>query len=247
MSQEGLQIDLETFQGPFDLLLHLIKTMEVDINDIPILEVTEQYLNYIHSMQTLELDIIGDYLVMAATLIEIKSRWLLPIEPIEGLEDELEIEDPRSHLVQQLLMYQQFQEVSSILQSYEDEQSRVYTRPKMDTSQYETFVPLSTGEISIDDLVHAMKMSLDNYVQRLPKNKEIIQDSISVDEVIQEITSRITQLNNNESLYFNDLLRKKSRSYIITTFMAILELVRKQEIVFRQNQLFDPIEILKVK
>ncbi len=242
MSQDTLNIDLEAFQGPFDLLLHLIKSMEVDINDIPIAEVTSQYIQYIHSSESIELDIIGDYLVMAATLIEIKSRLLLPIEPIDGMED-FEFEDPRKNLVQQLLIYQQFQTVSTVLQKFEEQQSKSFSRSKLDLSDFQEVIPLEANECTLEELSHAMLNVIDKYYQQLPKDKEIIQDNISVDEVIKTITTRLQTLKPNEKIYFEELIEKHSRPYIITTFMAVLELVRKKNIVFYQNKIFDPIEI----
>ena len=134
MAENKLTLELEAFQGPFDLLLHLIKEMEVDINDIPMTAITQQYIAYIHQMQELELDIVGDYLVMAATLLEIKSRLLLPIEPVADIDAQYEGEDPRHNLVQQLLLYQEFQTVSLSLKELEGGRSGLLTRPPMDLS-----------------------------------------------------------------------------------------------------------------
>lgn len=138
MSSNELKLELDAFQGPFDLLLHLIKQMKVDINDIPMSEITSQYLAYLHSMKEFQLDIAGDYLVMAATLLEIKSRLLLPIEPEPDLEGDYEPEDPRQVLVQQLLLYQQFQDVATALEIKQVERAELYTRPSEDLSGMQT-------------------------------------------------------------------------------------------------------------
>ena len=135
MSNTELKLELAAFQGPFDLLLHLIRQMKVDINDIPMSEITSQYLSYLHSIQEFQLDVAGDYLVMAATLLEIKSRLLLPIEPDPELDGDYEADDPRQVLVQQLLLYQQFQDISTALELKQIERAKLYTRPSEDLSK----------------------------------------------------------------------------------------------------------------
>lgn len=147
MAEATLTLDLEAFQGPFDLLLHLIKEQDVDINDIPMTQITEQYLNYIRQMDQFQLDIIGDYLVMAATLLEIKSKLLLPIEPLQELDDDYDDEDPRAQLVQQLLLYQQFQSVSTELEILSQQRQKVYTKPTEDLSHLTQFVPLDEAKL----------------------------------------------------------------------------------------------------
>ncbi|MGO1822373.1 MAG: segregation and condensation protein A, partial [Ruoffia tabacinasalis] len=156
MQNTELRIELESFQGPFDLLLHLIKQMEVDINDIPMTEITNQYIKYIEAMNKLELDIIGEYLVMAATLLEIKSNILLPIEPSPDYEEDYDEGDPRDILVQQLLLYQQFQTVATQLQIKQDERARLFSRQMADLSSYQEFVPLDEDALSLTDLAEAM-------------------------------------------------------------------------------------------
>ncbi|XJS11577.1 segregation and condensation protein A [Aerococcaceae bacterium WGS1372] len=168
MNHQDLRIELDSFQGPFDLLLHLVRQMEVDLNDIPMAEITNQYIEYIEAMQTLELDIIGDYLVMAATLLEIKSNMLLPIEPHPEFDEDYEEEDPRDILVQQLLLYQQFQTVATQLQIKQEDRSRLYSRPMSDLSEYQSFVPLDEGSITIEGLAEAMSIVIEKMASREP-------------------------------------------------------------------------------
>lgn len=229
-----LNLNLTAFQGPFDLLLHLIKRMEIDINDIPMREITQQYLKYIQSMSHLNLDIIGDYLVMAASLLEIKSRLLIPIEPDQMEAEEFD-EDPRQVLVQQLLIYQQFQNVADALEAKQKQRSKVYSKAPSDLSHYQSFVPLEEGEISLADLSHSMLQVLQRELERIPKERKIKHDQVSVTEKIHEIRESFQKIPPGNKLEFNELLSNYSRPEIIATFMALLEMVRKQELVFQQT------------
>lgn len=232
MAEATLTLDLEAFQGPFDLLLHLIKEQDVDINDIPMTQITEQYLNYIRQMDQFQLDIIGDYLVMAATLLEIKSKLLLPIEPLQELDDDYDDEDPRAQLVQQLLLYQQFQSVSTELEILSQQRQKVYTKPTEDLSHLTQFVPLDEGEITLDQLVGAMNDALDKFQKRNPAPQEIHTDTVTVGEQIDYLMECLTK---SEQVTFSDTLISGSRPEIISTFLAMLELVRKDIIVFKQE------------
>lgn len=243
MSQEALKLELKAFQGPIDLLLHLIKQLKVDINDIPMHEITTQYMEYLHSMQELELDIAGDYLVMAATLLEIKSRLLLPIEPNEDLEDNYDQQDPRQLLVQQLLLYQQFQTVADELEEKQNQRSKLYTRPRTDLTEYQTFIPLKENELDVSDLQQAMMQVLVNAYERQPKLKEIKHDPITVEEKINDIKGVLEQLDWDDEIELTNLVNSSSKQEYIATFLAMLELVRKQQIVFFQPHALDAIKI----
>ena len=222
--KQQLKLQLASFQGPFDLLLHLIKQMKVDINDIPMAEITSQYLAYLHSMQELELDQAGDYLVMAATLLEIKSRLLLPIEPDAELDGDYEPGDPRQVLVQQLL----------------------FSKQADDLSDYQDQIPLQEGEISLDQLVARMQDVLARQLARQPLERQIHHDPLTVEQKMDDILARLGRLERQERLSFEQLIDRASRPEIITTFMALLELVRKQFIVFYQAEALAPIEIEKI-
>lgn len=241
MNSTNLHIDLEAFQGPFDLLLHLIKTMEIDIYDIPIAEITEQYLVYLHQMQELQLDQVGDYLIMAATLIEIKSRMLLPIETMEEEESDYSTVDPRQGLVEQLLIYQQFQEITEHLQSKEEQRRKLFTRPVINLTPYQDKLPLAEGQLSLTDLQKMMEQVLLEQMQREPDTKEVQQDKVSVDQMMAYILQKIHDNPRQEAISFNQLIYQQSRSVIITSFIALLELVRKQSISFVQEDLYQPI------
>lgn len=232
MAEATLTLDLEAFQGPFDLLLHLIKEQDIDINDIPMTQITEQYLKYIKQMEHYQLDVIGDYLVMAASLLEIKSKLLLPIEPLEDFDDDYDDEDPRAQLVQQLLLYQQFQSVSTELEELSEKRQKVYTRPTEDLSHLTQFVPLDEGEITLDQLVDAMNDALEKFQKSNPAPQEIHTDTVTVGEQIDYLMECLSK---SEHVTFSDTLVSGSRPEIISTFLAMLELVRKDIIVFKQE------------
>ena len=232
MAESTLTIDLEAFQGPFDLLLHLIKEQDIDINDIPMTDITQQYLGYIKQMEHYQLDIIGDYLVMAATLLEIKSKLLLPIEPLSDLEDDYDDTDPREQLVQQLLLYQQFQSVATDLEKLSWQRQKVFTRPAEDLSHLTQFILLETGEITLNQLVTAMNDALTKFQQRNPEPQEIHSEKVSVGDQIAFLMAKLAK---QEQVVFSDILVSGSRPEIISTFLAMLELVRKDVIIFKQE------------
>src|SRR5690625_107995 len=149
------KVKVDGFEGPLDLLLHLVNEMEIDIYDIPVAEITEQYLQYIHTMQTIELNIASEYLVMAATLIEIKSAMLLPKKEVE-YEDEYE-EDPREELVNRLIEYRKYKEAAEQLKEKELEENQIYTRPPVHLDEWTTKSPVKPGEVSIYDMLQALE------------------------------------------------------------------------------------------
>ena len=218
------EVKLDIFEGPLDLLLYLIKKNELDIYNIPIALITKQYLEYIDILKTLNLDLAGEYLVLAATLVHIKSKLLLPEAPEEGEEEG----DPRQELVQQLLEYQEFKNASQSLQAREVLERDVFIRgyapveappPGDDYNQ-------AWQEIGLFELVDAFRKILGNLGQ--PELMEIDLDRTSLADRINEI---MDQLREQQSLTFTDLLNGKlSRRLIIYTFMALLELVKQRMI-----------------
>lgn len=247
MQNTELRIELESFQGPFDLLLHLIKQMEVDINDIPMTAITNQYIKYIEAMNELELDIIGEYLVMAATLLEIKSNILLPIEPGPDYEEDYDEGDPRDILVQQLLLYQQFQTVATQLQIKQDERARLFSRPMADLSSYQEFVPLDEDALSLTDLAEAMASVVEKAASREPLERQIQHESLTVSDQMDKIMAAFQFDTDNDSVTLDQFFQYGTRNEIITTFLAMLELVRKQHLIFLQKSKDDPIQMKKLE
>jgi segregation and condensation protein A len=184
-----LNVKLEIFEGPLDLLLHLIKTLEIDIYDIPISEITEQYMYYIRSMKELDLELAGEYIVMAATLMSIKSKTLLPKVEVELLESDYEDEiDPREQLVAQLLEYRKFKYAASILKEKEVERGKFYTKEATNLDEYKDLVaPLAPNEVTTIDLFLAFSDILNRRKDLEPMETTIVSEEFSIDPYFTSI------------------------------------------------------------
>ena len=234
----GYVIELDVYQGPFDLLLDLIAQNEVDLWDIPIATITEQYLDYLYSLQEQDLAIAGEFLLMAATLIRIKSRLLLPQEsPPE--EDEEEEVDPRTELVEQLVRYKFFKEVAQFLEERYAEASKHFTRGQALESL--DLTPLYTNPLG-DVTLEGLRELYDKLLVELEKEPPLhrITGKISLPERLALVR---LQLVGQPRATFSELLRDRSPGEIVVTFLAILELVRLGEIVLVQTQSFGEIDI----
>jgi len=235
---DSYKVRLENFEGPLDLLLHLIRQQEVDIYDIPIAEITRQYLEYVDLMRELDLEVAGEFILMAATLIQIKVRMLLPRETSD---EEGEEEDPRAELVRQLLDYQRFKEVSEDLGEKEDNRRRLFTRSYFEWEKQYEEKEIVLKDLTLFDLLTAFKSALDN----APKI-----DSHTVTTVVVTIEDQIKyieeKLEAKDRIPFGELMAEfKERIVIIVTFMAILHLIRDNKIRVQQASIFSEIYILK--
>jgi len=229
------KVKLEIFEGPLDLLLFLIKKEEINIYDIPIAKITEQYLEYLELMKLLDLDIAGEFLVMAATLMHIKSRMLLPPEELEAESEEEE--DPRAELVRKLLEYKRFKEAARQLEDMELGQRNIFTR--MNVEEYEEEKVFF--EASLFDLISAFS----KMIEGMPKEifQEIIKDEVTVEEKVHQLMHMLLV---EPIVYFTRLFENaRSKLEIIATFLAILELIRLKEIIIVQRSLFGEIEIIR--
>ena len=234
------KVKLEVFEGPLDLLLYLIKKEEVDIYDIPIARITDEYLQYLELMQLLDLNIAGEFLVMAATLMHIKSKMLLPADQLEAEEAE---EDPRAELVKRLLEYKKFKEAATELSHMESHQKHFF--PRIGPGPVEEFSqPLAKDEFfeaSLFDLISAFTKVL----KEIPKDvfHRVIKDEFTVSEKIHDILHIIVEKNR---IFFTDLFRAaRTKFEIITIFLALLELIKIKEVIVIQAAPFSEIEILK--
>ncbi|MEI6610928.1 MAG: segregation/condensation protein A, partial [Deltaproteobacteria bacterium] len=227
-------IKLDIFEGPLDLLLHLIKKNEIDIYNIPIALITEQYIRYLNMIKSLNLDLAGEYLVMAATLIHIKSKLLLPV-PEEPSEEDAE-EDPRFELVKQLLEYQTFKEAAANLEK----------RPLLERDVFVRSAPmpaeLEKQDVEEDELIEANIFELIEafhlLVSRIDKKEllEIDLETLSLTDIINDVMERLTR---DKNLTFDELIgEKKGRRNIIYTFLAILELIKLKMIKAYQTSAF---------
>jgi len=228
------KVRLEVFEGPLDLLLHMVKKNDLDIFNIPIAEITADYLNYIKLFRKLNLDFAGEFLVMASTLIHIKSRMLLP--SIETVEEE-EPEDPRAALAARLMEYEKFKEAASILKEREVFQKGIYGRLPL-IPQDEDY----TIEATLFDLLDAFQ----RVAFRVEKEvREIIQEDIKVEDRIQEI---LNLLENKRFINFETIFSgQRTKRLLIVTFLALLELIRLKMVFARQARLFGDIRIYRAK
>ena len=232
------RVKLDIFEGPFDLLLFLIRKNEVDIFNIPIAKITEQFITYIDVMKILDLDVAGDFIEMAAILMHIKSRMLLP-RP-EGVDDD-EYEDPRSELVSRLLEYERYKEASNELDVLEDARRKLFPRRyfKYIANTEETTTEEYLDDVSLFDLMVAFRKALDN----MPKvtYHEVHKIEVTVEQQSELI---LNKLKDKKVLLFQELAKEiKEKIILIVTFIALLELCKTGKINVRQSQLFDDIRI----
>lgn len=228
------RVKLEVFEGPLDLLLHLIKKEEVDVYDIPVARITDEYLQYLNLFETMNLDLAGEYLVMAATLTHIKSRMLLPLSEDDADEPD---DDPRADLVHQLIEYQRFREAAVALGERPVLERDVFRRdatvPENDQGD-----GIRLRDVTIADLLEAFREVMERSLRE--SFHEVIHEEISIEECVQAIVQRLEV---DGPLRFRDLFGgAPSRRRVVATFLALLELVKRQAVRARQEE--DGTEIL---
>lgn len=245
MSEINIKIDV--FEGPLDLLLHLIQHLEVDIYDIPIAEITSQYLSYIQTMKILELDVAGDYLVMAATLMAIKSDMLLPKPELTEVEEFYEEGiDPRDALVDQLLEYKQYKQAASVLKNKEEERSQYFTKDPSNLEEYQEDIELEPEKVNVIDLVLAFQEMLSKKKLKEPVQTKIVSDDITMEDKMQTILTKIQSTKRQTPVLFSELFETINRNEVVVTFLALLELMKQKEIDIKQEKAFDEIVLFSV-
>lgn len=226
------QVQLENFEGPLDLLLFLLQEHEIDIYDIPVALITHQYLEYLELLKLLDLEMGGDYILMAATLIRIKSKMLLPRRLAEEATEEI---DPRQELVQRLLEYRRYKEAAHVLGNQEDQQIDIFYRPASENWEDITddMEPLDIGltnNLNLWDLLQSFKKVIDRVDNTFDRTIE--REAITVEDRMDDI---MRQLHNRDGLFFKDLFNEVTRPIIIGMFLALLELIRTRKIAFEQT------------
>ncbi|WP_127588230.1 segregation and condensation protein A [Paenibacillus koleovorans] len=239
-----VQFKLETFEGPLDLLLHLIDKSEIDIYNIPINEITDQYMEVLSGMQELELELTSEFLVMAATLLSIKSQMLLPKPPVIEFEDDYydmdDGYDPRAELVQKLIEYRKYKNIAEELREKELARSLIYTREPEDLTPFiPQVIENPVKGLHVADLVFAFQRALRKMRQRHAVAR-IRRDEISVKDRMVQITDWL-QDSGGRGLFSHLLDEGYDREDVVVTFLAILELMKTKQIVCFQNGLFDDI------
>lgn len=227
---------INDFEGPLDLLLHLIKKNNVDICDIKISDITKQYLDYLEEMENLDLNIASEYLALAAELIEMKSLVLLP-KP-EFSDDEYE-EDPRENLIKRLIEYKKIKESTPKLKELEEERKKLYTKVASNMKQYqdENQKP-DFNDIDLDCLLNAFSKFLERKEEEKPLNTKITKKEYSVSKRSREIKSL---LRTKQKINFEELFEIQTKEYIVVTFLSILALAKKQELIIKQDNNFSNI------
>lgn len=242
-------VKLDAFEGPLDLLLHLINRLEIDIYDIPMAELTKQYMEHIQAMRVLELNEVSEYLVMAATLLAIKSKMLLPIHEEESFETDLEVDlaDPRDELVAKLIEYRKYKEAAQELQTFEQTRSLYFTRPPSDFSnvEFQKQPVLFEETASIYDMLGAFQKMLKRKQLKKPLSTKITRAEISVKDRMDFVFNSLRKRGGKIS-FFSLFEEETEKSVIIVTFLSILELMKRQVISVVQEQNFeDPTVILR--
>ena len=233
----GITIRLDAFEGPLDLLLHLIKTEEIDIWNIPISHITEQYLQYLQIMKELNINLAGEWLMMAASLIFIKSRMLVPQE--QNSEAQPEEEDPRNELVYQLLEHQKFKNAAEMLYTREEVENAVWNKPPDDV--------LDDGSEVVAVTLFDLLRAFHEVVQRFEAQRvmEVAQEEVTIEQKIADIRTRF--LVHDKLLFSSFFSEARSKRHLIIIFLALLELVRLREVWLSQKKVFEDIQICKVK
>jgi segregation and condensation protein A len=232
-------IKLHDFEGPLDLLLFFIKRDELDIYDIPIASITKEFLDYMHFLQQFDLEIAGEFLVMAAELMQIKVKMLLP--PEQGEEEEL---DPRANLIQRLVEYKRYKEMSLQMKNREEEQMKVHYRGYRSADEH--IVEEETGEnmirdVTFFDLIASFKFAID----RMPKKffHEIDKINVTVEEQIAYIEEYFSR--RSEATFYDLVKDFTERIRIVVTFLALLEVIRAKKIIIRQLRPFGDLSIMR--
>jgi segregation and condensation protein A len=231
------KIELETYQGPLDLLLDLIRKQEINIYDIPIARITGQYLDYVQrNIDRLDTELAGEFLLMAATLIHIKSKMLLPPDPTAEAEEE----DPRAELVHQLLEHEKFRKAAQMLQQKQLVQGATWSAPGLSEFLDESAEPELA--VSLIDIVKAFQQVLERARER--PLLDIVEEKVSVGEMMRGLCEVLAA--RDKPVALREVLdRLRSRDAIVATFLALLELIRLQAVAIRQGELFGEIELRK--
>lgn len=231
----NIEFKINEFEGPLDLLLHVIKENKMNILDIEIEKITEQYLNYLEEMERMNLEITSNYLVMASELLYIKSKMLLP----RVINDEEEIEDdPREELANRLLEYQTYKEITKTLKEKEELRKDIYTKSPQDIRGYIDNEVNLKQELNIDDLVDAFSKFLERQKEKRPIHTQVTEKEVTVSERRNKIKD-IMRVKRKVSFF--ELFEDYSKEYVVATFLAILEMAKAGELFISQSNNFDEI------
>lgn len=234
-------IKINEFEGPLDLLLHLIKQSNIDIIDIEINEITKQYLDYINKMEELNINVASSYLVMAAELMEIKSKSLLPSNNDEEKEEDDEVVS-KENLINKLIEYQKYKDMISTFKGLEEERKNIYVKSPEKTSNYIDNIIKNENDTSVDDLVNAFKSFLERKDKEKPLTTKITTKEYSIRDRKKNIRNI---LQNKKKVLFTELFEENNTPFIVVTFLSILEMTKDKEVIIKQDNNFKDITIEK--
>lgn len=229
-----INFTINDFEGPLDLLLHLIKTNKMDIYDISITKITEEYLDFINKMEEMNLTVASSYLVMASELIEIKSKMLLPNNNSE------EEEDPREDLVNRLVEYQKYKDMIESFKTLEESRKEFYTKDPINFYSLGDNHIENDGSVSVEDLAMALSKFLERKELEKPIETKITMREISVEERSRDIKNILKK---KKKVSFFDLFEQKTREYVVVTFLTVLEMAKNKEIIITQENNFNEIYV----
>ena len=231
----NIEFRIHDFEGPLDLLLHLIKESKMDIMNIEMESITNQYLAFLEQQEKMNLEVSSEYLVLAAELLEIKSKLLLPNQKLD--EEELE-EDPREELVERLLEYQAYKDITKVLQEKEQIRKDIHTKTPENYLQYLEEDKEIHADVTLDDLIEAFVKYYQRKKQNKPLQTKVTESEISVSSRCYDIRK---MLKKKKKICFFELFPISTKEYIVVTFLAILEMAKKQELKITQKNSFDDI------
>jgi segregation and condensation protein A len=228
---------INEFEGPLDLLLHLIKQSEMDIVDIEIVKLTDQYLDYINTMEKLNLNVASEYLVLASNLMYLKSKALLPKQEVEE-----EVEDgffeTKEELEQRLLEYKRYKEVTNAFKTLEESRGDIYTKTPSNLREYKGDNITLSDDVSLNDLVEAFKRYLERKEISKPINTKVTTREISIKERRNSIRNILKE---RKRVEFFDLFEDFSKPYVVVTFLSVLEMAKEKELIIKQENNFEKI------
>lgn len=230
-----MEFRIDDFEGPLDLLLHLIKESKMDIMNIEIELITKQYMDFLKEQEKMDLEISSEYLVLASELLEIKSKMLIPNNKIE---EEEEVEDPREELVNRLLEYQAYKDITKVLQEKEFLRKDIYTKSPEDIHHYLDESTEIVCDASLDDLIEAFQKYYQRKIKEKPLKTKVTVKEISVSSRRHDIKR---MLKDKKKISFFELFPVMSKEYVVATFLAILEMARNHELKIVQEDMFDDI------
>lgn len=230
-----IEFRINDFEGPLDLLLHLIKESKMDIMNIEIELITKQYMDFLDKQEKMNLEVSSEYLVLASELLEIKSRLLIPNNKNEENEEE---EDPREELVNRLLEYQAYKDITKVLQEKELLRRDIYTKTPENINNYIDEDKEIHADVTLDDLVAALQKYYQRKIDNKPLKTKVTVNEISVSSRRHDIKNVLKE---KKRVSFFELFPVASKDYIVATFLAILEMAKSKELIIKQNDTFDDI------